>query len=168
MARLTQQQWEHARAEYEISGKSYCAIAAKFGVVESAVRKKAGLEMWQKDKVRPLIDRKVNNIKELKKIAEESADLSAVEIRTFDKCVSEQVEFDLSLTRLGTKIAAKTSAMMDAAAELDEAEAASRVFRNLKGNDRSQQTTVNVQQQQAQGQAALSPKEALAEILAQD
>lgn len=44
MARLTDRQWEQARAEYEVRGISLGEVAKSFGVATSSVSRKAKAE----------------------------------------------------------------------------------------------------------------------------
>lgn len=41
MARLTSEQWEQARAEYEVRGVSLGEVARRFGVSQQAASKRA-------------------------------------------------------------------------------------------------------------------------------
>lgn len=47
MARLTPEQWEQARAEYEVRGVSLGDIARRFGVSQQAASKRARKEGWK-------------------------------------------------------------------------------------------------------------------------
>lgn len=51
MARLTPEQWEQARAEYEVRGVSLGDIARRFGVSQQAASKRARKEGWKQGKV---------------------------------------------------------------------------------------------------------------------
>lgn len=166
MARLTQQQWEQARAEYEVSGKSLSHIAKSFGVDVAAVHRKSKKEQWEQGKSQSLVTEKVAAIKALKEVKDKSQSLPLTFQKVIDREVASQVEFDEALLALECKIVRKTSAMVDSATELAHMETASRVCRNVSGKA-SNQTTVNVSQQQAQGQH-VSPAEAIRQILEQD
>ena len=50
MARLTSEQWEQARAEYEVRGVSLGEVARRFGVSQQAASKRARKEGWKQGK----------------------------------------------------------------------------------------------------------------------
>lgn len=79
MARLTPEQWEMARAEYEIRGSSLREVARKFGVSDTAVRKKAVMEGWQQGKSSHLVEKSLAVIKAKLEVEKESSHLT----RTF-------------------------------------------------------------------------------------
>ena len=51
MARLTPEQWERARAEYEVRGVSLGDVAKRFGVATSSVSRRARAEGWMQGKM---------------------------------------------------------------------------------------------------------------------
>ena len=64
MARLTVEQWEQARAAYEVRGISLGEVARQFGVSDVAVGKHARKEGWIQGKSSGLADKKVKSIRE--------------------------------------------------------------------------------------------------------
>ncbi len=72
MGRLTQEQWEQARAEYEVRGISLGEIAKAFGVATSSVSRKATAEGWTQGKMQGLVQKKVACIKDLQEVETKS------------------------------------------------------------------------------------------------
>ena len=72
MGRLTQEQWERARADYEVKGESMSAISREFGIDIAAISRKAKKEAWSQGKSQALVEKKINSIKQLAEIESES------------------------------------------------------------------------------------------------
>ena len=75
MARLSGEQWEQARAEYEVRGVSLGEVAKRFGVSDVAVGKRARKEQGEQGKSSGIVDKKVLAIKGLCKVEQQSSDL---------------------------------------------------------------------------------------------
>ena len=84
MARLTQEQWELVRADYEVRSLSNRELASKYGVSEAAIRKKAKSQEWVKEESAHFIDKKASVIKDLHDISSQSAHLSSHHIAAID------------------------------------------------------------------------------------
>lgn len=97
MARLTQAQWEAARADYEIGGLTQREIADKYDVTAGAVGQKASKEKWRtKQKTKQDKDKKASAIIDLVKVEQETKqELSKTEQAVFDIVVADEVEFRL-------------------------------------------------------------------------
>ena len=63
MARLKPEQWEQARAEYEVRGVSLGDVAKSFDVATSSVSRRARAEGWVQGKMQDLAERKVAAVK---------------------------------------------------------------------------------------------------------
>lgn len=166
MGRLTLEQWEQARAEYEVRGISLREVAKIFGVSDMAVRKKANKEGWEQGKSSHMVEKKVAIIKAAAEFEKESSQLPRTLQHTIDTVANEKLEeagytasFGKAIARRGIELAAKAKA--------DELETLSRAHKNISPQVAKEpsSTTVNVNQQQAQGQQIQSPKDALAEIV---
>lgn len=173
MARLTVEQWERARAEYEVRGVSFGEIAKKFGVSDVAVGKRARKEGWAQGKSSDIVDRKVSAIKTLYDVEVQSSDLPQTFRTTIDDVVRERLEADHLLAQLDKALMLKAHAILARVELPEEWETMTRGRRNLAPSQ-ERGTTVNVSQQ-ASAQAAalagasvLSPREALGEILEQE
>lgn len=97
MARLTQEQWTAARADFEIAGLSVTEIAGKYRLDKAAVSRRAKKEEWQAGKSQPLSTRKASAIIELVECEAQSqqAKLNSVERAVFDRVVADDVAFRL-------------------------------------------------------------------------
>lgn len=169
MARLTDEQWERARAEYEVRGVSLGEVAKVFGVATSSVSRRARAEGWTQGKMQDLVERKVAAAKEIHAVETQMQDLPLRFRMTLEEAVQERLNAEGLLARLDATLARKGTLMAQAAVTPEELEMLSRVSRNIRPQaERSPQTTVTVTQQQAaSAQAALSPRDALAEIVRQ-
>lgn len=97
MARLTPEQWQAARADYEIRGMSQREIAEKYGISAGAVGQKASKEQWKlSSETKQLVTEKANAVITLANInAQTKQKLSAVETKTFDSVVADEIAFRL-------------------------------------------------------------------------
>lgn len=88
MAKLTPQQWELARADYEIHGFSYSDLVKKYGMSRGSISKRANDEQWQQGKNEQLITKKVNAIIELQKTEQQIEQLEPLVQKSIDAEVS--------------------------------------------------------------------------------
>ncbi len=95
MARLTTEQWQQAKADYEIGGLSQRQVAEKYKVSNSTVSERAKKECWEVDKTEHLKDRKANAIIELAKTELQTEHLNRTERTALDGYVADEVEFRL-------------------------------------------------------------------------
>lgn len=169
MARLNDEQWEKARAEYEVRGVSLGEVAKLFGVATSSVSRRARAEGWTQGKMQDLVERKVAAAKEIHAVETQMQEMPLRFRMTFDDAVQERLNAEGLLARLDATLAHRGALMAQAAATPQELELLSRVSRNIRPQaERAPQTTVNVTQQQASSaQTGLSPRDALAEIVRQ-
>lgn len=168
MARLTPEQWEQARAEYEVRGVSLGVIAEHFGVSDVAVGKRARKEGWTKGKSSDIVEKKVNAIKLLYDIERQSSDLPQTFRTTIDDVVRERLEADHLLAQLDKALMLKAHAILAKVELPEDWEIMTRGRRNLApAQAHSTQTTVNVQQQAQAGISVQSPRDALVEIVRQ-
>jgi transposase-like protein len=168
MPRLTAEQWERARAEYEVRGVSLKSIAKKYGITLPAVSARAKAQGWTQGKTKPLADRKVAAIKELIAVEEETKPLPLVQKYTLDTVVREQLEESAAVAALGRAIANKGLEILKKVESPLEWETMTRGKRNLapppapaKGGD----TTVNVQATAQSQAAALPPPQEMPEVV---
>lgn len=167
MARLSAEQWEQARAEYEVRGVSLGDVARRFGVDRAAVSRRAKKEGWARGKSHGVVEKKVMAVKALAEADAESHALPVTFRHTVDSVVRERLQAEGLLAALDVALAFKGAALVNAVDTPEQWETMTRGRRNLAPcGEKSQQTTVNVNQQQAQA-AALSPRDALAEIVRQ-
>ena len=168
MARLTAEQWEQARAEYEVRGVSFKVIAKEFGVSDVAVGKRASKEGWVQGKSSHLVEKKTNAIKMLYDVEMQSLPLSQTFQTTIDDVVRERLEADHLLAQLDKALMLKAHAILAKVELPEDWEIMTRGRRNLApAQAPASQTTVNVQQQTQAGISVQSPRDALAEIVRQ-
>lgn len=168
MARLTADQWEAARAEYEVRGVSLGDVAKRFGVATSSASRRANADGWVQGKMQDLVEKKVAAVKELAAVETQTQDLSLRFQHTLQSVVQERLQAEGMLASLDVALATKAITLASQATSAADIETLSRARKNLAPAQQSpaQQTTVTVNQQQAQS-TALSPRDALAEIVRQ-
>jgi transposase-like protein len=167
MPRLTPEQWEKARAEYEVRGVSLNAVARQFGVNFAAVSRRAKHEGWAQGKSHNIVEKKIAAIKALTEADAESHTLPMTFQHTIETVVKERLQAEGLLASLDVALAVRGLEILRKADSPDQWETMTRGRRNLAPpKTEPQQTTVNVNQQQAQG-VALSPRDALAELVMQ-
>ena len=108
MARLTEDEWLQAQADYEARSLSFNELSEKYGVDKSAISRRRKKENWEKGKSQPLINKKVKIINELKDIEKESQPLSQPHLLAVD----EEVKFKLSSDRDMQAIQNKVNQML--------------------------------------------------------
>lgn len=168
MARLTKEEWEQARAEYEVRGASLGEISRKFGVSKTAVRKKVSEEDWAQGKSSHLVKRKVAAIKEITAVTEESSHLPETFRHTLETMVQEELQAQGIMATARITLATRVIDLAKKAQTPEAIETLSRAHKNLSPPvSKDASTTVNVNQQQAQGVRNISPRDALAEITRQ-
>lgn len=156
MARLTPEQWEQARAEYEVRGLSLGEVARRFGVSDVAVGKRARKDGWAQGKSSALVDKKVSAIKELYEVEQESSDLPEPVRTTIDDVVRERLEAEHMLVQLDKALMLKAHAILAKVDKPEEWETMTRGRRNL-APQQERGTTVNVSQQASAQAAAMAP-----------
>ena len=158
MARLKAEQWEQARAEYEVRGVSFGEIAKQFGVSDVAVGKRARKDGWVQGKSSDIVDKKICAIKMLHDAEVQSSDLSQTFRTTIDDVVRERLEADILFAQLDKALMLKAHAILAKVEKPEEWETMTRGRRNLAPQTASDRgTTVNVNQQQAQTPVHLLP-----------
>ena len=169
MARLTPEQWERARAEYEVRGVSLGDVAKRFGVATSSVSRRARAEGWMQGKMQDLAERKVAAVKALAEVETQTQDLPLRFQHTLQSVVKERLQAEGMLASLDVALATTAIALANQATKADELETLSRARKNLAPAQQAaaSQTTVNVQQQAQAGISVQSPRDALAEIVRQ-
>ena len=169
MARLTPEQWERARAEYEVRGVSLGDVAKRFGVATSSVSRRARAEGGMQGKMQDLAERKVAAVKALAEVETQTQDLPLRFQHTLQSVVKERLQAEGMLASLDVALATKAIALANQATKADELETLSRARKNLAPAQQAaaSQTTVNVQQQAQAGISVQSPRDALAEIVRQ-
>ena len=150
MARRKAEQWEQARAEYEVRGVSLGDIARSLKVATSSVSRRAKAEGWTQGRMQGLVGRKVAAIKELSEVETQTQELPLRLQYTMDSVVRERLQAEGLLASLDVALAGKAIALAQKATSAGEIETLSRARRNLAPQTFDRGTTVNVNQQQAQ------------------
>ena len=167
MARLTAEQWEQARAEYEVRGISLGEVSKRFGVATSTVSRRAKTGGWTQGQMQDLAKKKVSAIKALAAVETQTQELSLRFQYTIETVVQEQLHAEGVLASLDVALAAKAIELTRMADTPEAWEVLTRGRRNLAPRPQPQQTgpaptTVNVLQQQA---AMLTPSAEMPETL---
>lgn len=158
MARLTVEQWEQARADYEVRGVSLGDVAKRFGVATSSVSRRAKAEGWIQGKMQELAERKVAAVKELAAVETQTQDLPLRFQHTLQSVVQERLQAEGMLASLDVALATKAIALANQATSAEDIETLSRARKNLAPAQQAptQQTTVTVNQQAQAESAAVS------------
>lgn len=91
MARLTNEQWQSVRADYEISGLSYSELAKKHNTSKPAISRRAKKEDWTQGKVEHLVQKKVNAIREIKEVEQQAERLVPLDRLAIDNEVDKRL-----------------------------------------------------------------------------
>lgn len=156
MARLTADQWEQARAEYEVRGVSLGDVAKRFGVATSSVSRRANADGWIQGKMQDLAARKVAAVKELAAVETQTQDLSLRFQHTLQSVVQERLQAEGLLASLDVALATKAITLARQATSAADIETLSRARKNLAPAQQSPapQTNVTVTQHTQAGAAA--------------
>jgi hypothetical protein len=165
MPRLTPELWEKARAEYEVRGVSLGEIGKLFGVATSSISRKAKADGWIQGKLQDLVEREVAATKAFVEVKTQTQELSLRFQHTINSVVEERLQAEGLLASLDVALAVKGAALVKKVATPEDWLTMTRGRRNLAPADKG--VSVNVSQQQAQGVAAISPREAMTEIVRQ-
>ena len=104
MAKLTPEQWELAKQDYEVHGLSYSELVEKYGMSKGSISKRAKDENWQQGKNEHLIQKKVSVIKELQETEQQ--------IERLEPIVQKSIAHEVSI-RLARENFFTDSAMMN-------------------------------------------------------
>jgi len=104
MARLTADEWERVRADYEVRSMSFNELSKKYGIGKSTISKRVNSEGWIKGKSEPLVEKKINVINELVDIAEKSEPLGEPHNAAIDEEVAFILENNKDLQRIQRKV----------------------------------------------------------------
>lgn len=92
MARLTQAQWEAAKADYEIGGFSYSQLVDKYGMSRGSISHRANKEEWKQGRVEHLVQKKANAIKEINEVEQQTEQMGGVQQVAIDNAVQKRLE----------------------------------------------------------------------------
>lgn len=149
MARLSEDQWQAARAEYEVRGISLGDVAKKFGVNVSSVSRRAKSEGWIQGQMQELAARKVAAVKEMAAVEMQTQELPLRTRHTLQTVVQERLQAEGMLASLDIALADRAIALAMEATSPDDIETLSRARKNLAPSVHvpAPQTNVTVTQQ---------------------
>lgn len=163
MGRLTRAQWEQVRADYEVKGVSFTALAERHHVDRAAISRRAKKEGWIKGKSHALVERKVTALKEVAAVEAESHALPARHQHTLESVVRERLQAEGLMAELDVALAQKGLELVQKIRNPEEYELIARGRRHLAPQQAKTETKVTVTQQQAI--QPLTPAEALRQIV---
>ena len=170
MPRLSNELWEKAKADYEIRGMGVRDIARQYGVSPSAVSLRVKTHNWKQSKTEHLISRKVNAIKEINDVTEQTAQqkLTLIERYAFDKEVDERLQLDGMRRSFHAKLYAKGELLLSKVDNVNDWKLLASGAKDLAPQVAAQ-TNVSIQQAQTQGQQLQqkTPEEICNEIIAE-
>lgn len=120
MARLTNDQWELVRADYEIQGLPYSKLVEKYGISKATISRRANKENWLQGKVEHIVQKKVEVLTELDSISEQVEKLPPLEQQTIDKEVAERLAREKIFIDSAMRNQRKADVMLGSAEELSE------------------------------------------------
>ncbi|MBR3665208.1 MAG: hypothetical protein IKN64_11270 [Desulfovibrio sp.] len=94
MPRLTKEQWEQIRADYEVHGLGNRELSRKYGLSTSTLSERAKKEQWVQGKTEQLVSRKIAAVKEMREIELETEQFGRVERRAFEKEVKDRLDLE--------------------------------------------------------------------------
>lgn len=148
MARLSEDQWQAAKAEYEVRGISLGDVAKKFGVNVSSVSRRAKSEGWIQGQMQELAARKVAAVKEMAAVEMQTQELPLRMRHTLQTVVQERLQAEGMLASLDIALADRAIALAMEATSPDDIETLSRARKNLAPvHAPAPQTNVTVTQQ---------------------
>lgn len=108
MARLSPEQWELVRADYEVHQLTFVELSEKYGVHFSNISRRAKKDGWNQAKTQTLIAATVENEKEKHAIRKETQTLNAKTQYEMQSVVFDRLAFELQnnadLQRIRDKI----------------------------------------------------------------
>ncbi len=149
MARLSDDQWQAARAEYEVRGISLGDVAKKFGVNVSSVSRRAKSDGWIQGQMQELAARKIAAVKEIAAVEMQTQGLPLRFRHTLQTVVQERLQAEGMLASLDIALADRAITMAMEATSPDDIETLSRARKNLAPavHAPAQNTNINVTQQ---------------------
>lgn len=148
MARLSEDQWQAARAEYEVRGISLGDVAKKFGVNVSSVSRRAKSDGWVQGQMQELANRKVAAVKEMAAVEMQTQELPLRTRHTLQTVVQERLQAEGMLASLDIALADRAISLAMEATSPDDIETLSRARKNLAPvHAPAPQTNVTVTQQ---------------------
>ena len=121
MARLTDEQWELARIDYEIHGLSWAELVTKYNTSDGAIARRSKKDNWQKGKAEQLLTEKVSAIKALKEVEQKAEQFTPIEKLAINNEVDRRLEIENIITNdalKGQKLASKQIDELDSVDEL--------------------------------------------------
>lgn len=120
MARLTDEQWQLARADYEVRGVSIRQLAKDYDVAPSTVSRRANKEGWIEGKTQHLVERKVKAVIELNETQQQMQHLNATEISVVDNEVARRLRYEKMFTESAEKNQKLADQMLNSCVEMKE------------------------------------------------
>lgn len=120
MARLTEQQWELARADYEVRGVSIRQIAKEYDVAPSTISRRANKDGWVEGKTQHLVERKVNAVRELQDTQQQMQHLNATQIAVIDNEVERRLRLEKRFTESALRNQELADQMLNSCVEMKE------------------------------------------------
>lgn len=123
MARLTDSQWEIARADYEVRGISIRQIAKEYDVAPSTVSRRAKKEGWVEGKAQHLVERKVKAVIELQDTQQQMQHLNATQLAVVDNEVERRLRLEQRFTESALRNQELADQMLNSCVEMKEIKA---------------------------------------------
>lgn len=120
MAKLTNDQWELARADYEIHGLSYAKLVEKYGISKGSISNRAKKEGWQQGKVEQIVQEKVSVLKDLNEVEQKVEKLAPLEQKSIEQEVAERLAREKIFINSAMRNQRKADGMLGSAIELSD------------------------------------------------
>ena len=145
MGRLTQEQWELIRVDFEVRGDNVSQLSRTYGVDRAAISRHAQKHGWIARKSHTLIEKKISAAKQLVEIEAESHALTALEKFTIAQVVQARLQSEGLLASFDAALAIKGIAFAQGVTSIDQWEVLTRGRKNLTPASQ-QSVSVNVNQ----------------------
>jgi len=150
VARLSKEQWEALRVDYEVKGMTLSELSSKYGADRGNISKRSKKYNWQREKVQQIIGDKISAAKALGDIAERTTTLDSNVVIAIEKEVDRRMRLEGLFTdsiEYNQNLANQILKAKDASAELQDLNIHSQITNRNKDGimGKMPQTQVNIQ-----------------------
>lgn len=132
MARLTDEQWEIVRMDYEVHGLSYSELADKHPTSKAAISRRANKEGWQQGRVEQIVQEKVNAHKALHEVEQKVERLVPLEQKSVEYEVATRLAQEQIFINSALRNQQKADEMLPFAVEMKDLNAHSQLTQRNK------------------------------------
>ena len=165
MPRLTKQEWETIKDDFEVRGRSVSEIAKSYGVQVSSISRQAKKQKWKQGQKQKLVQDQVEILRKLDAVEKQKQMLPKHTQAAIEYAVATELELAGLRTTYHAAIYRKGLRMLQDAESAAELKTLSSVARDLMPQKEPAQ--INISQAQAQAQQ-MTPDQVMQELLSQE